>query len=70
MSDTHPLPGLREDQLLTCAEVAQAFSVTEKTVRRLERRGELIAVRIAGTVRFDIGDVRAYVRRRRRGGGR
>lgn len=54
-------PHVYERPLLTTKEVAARLAVSEKTIRRLTKRGELPAVRVGGTVRYDPAEVRSYV---------
>lgn len=47
--------------LLTTAEVAAAFRVTPRTVRRWGQTGELECIRVRGTMRFRRADVAALL---------
>jgi excisionase family DNA binding protein len=54
--------------LLTVAEAAKALAVSTRTIWSLTNRGELPAVRIGRAVRYEIGDLRAWIDRRKSGG--
>ena len=54
-----------EQYLLTVAEVAEAMRVSNMTVYRLIRSGELAATRVGRSSRIWEGDVHAYLRRGR-----
>lgn len=49
------------DRLLTYDDVAKAWGVSHKTVRRMAARGDLTKIRIGGQVRFRQADVDAYI---------
>jgi excisionase family DNA binding protein len=51
--------------LLTPREAAGALSVCEKTLWSLTKRGELPAVRIGRSVRYDLADLRAFIEGRK-----
>lgn len=54
------------DDLLTTRDVAARMRVSEQTVRRWRYDGDLPFVRFGyRTVRFELGDVDDFVRRRR-----
>jgi len=55
------------EALLTLAQVAELFGVHNRTVHRLVERGELAAVRLGTTLRFDPADVRALIEARKAG---
>ena len=44
------------DQLLTKKEVAEMYSVSQRTIDRLAARGKLPRVKIGGCVRFRLAD--------------
>lgn len=48
-------------KLLSVAELADALSVNQLTIRRMVKRGQLTAVRIGRAVRFDPDDVDAFL---------
>jgi excisionase family DNA binding protein len=48
-------------RLLAYEDAAAALSVSERTVKRLVARGQLRAVRVAGTARIRVCDLDAYV---------
>jgi excisionase family DNA binding protein len=52
-----------EPLLLTPKEAAKALSVCERTLYGLTKAGELPAVRIGRAVRYDVGDLRAWIDR-------
>jgi excisionase family DNA binding protein len=53
-------------RLLKTGEVAERLGVTDQTVRRWAKRGEIPTIRLgARTVRFDEGAVESLVRRGR-----
>lgn len=45
------------NRLLSKSEVAEMFSVSQRTVDRLAARGKLPSIKIAGCVRFRLSDV-------------
>ena len=48
--------------LLTINEVAGQLAVSERTVRRMVRTGELVSARVGSAVRIDAEDLEEYVR--------
>ena len=52
----------RLEQLLTSAEVAELFSVDERTLRRWRAEGRIKAIRIGRTVRFHPDDIEQVLR--------
>lgn len=48
-------------KLLTVNELADILSVNQLTIRRMVKRGQLVAVRIGRAVRFDPADIDAYL---------
>jgi excisionase family DNA binding protein len=52
-------------QLFTVAQVADALELHPSTIRRLIRRGDLAVVRIGVAVRLEVGEVAAFIERRR-----
>jgi len=54
-----------EQHLLTVAEVAEVMRVSNMTVYRLIRGGDLMATRVGRSYRIWENDVRAYLRRGR-----
>lgn len=57
-----------DDQVLTVPAVAQWLGVSEKTVYRLVRRGELAAFKVGAAVRVRRSAVLAYMDTARMGG--
>ena len=57
----------RDERLLRAAEVAEALNISKAQVYKLLQAGKIAAVRMEGCVRVKPSDVRAYVRRCRRG---
>jgi excisionase family DNA binding protein len=53
-------PG-REAALLTIAQVAERFSVSERTVWRLISTGELVAIRLGRLIRIPVENLNAYI---------
>lgn len=53
------------ERLLTTKDVAELFGVSPATVRRLVSSGQLARVKVGGSVRFDAGDVTAFVEQSR-----
>lgn len=51
--------------LVTPREAAKALSICEKTLWSLTKCGELPAVRIGRSVRYDVADLRAFIERRK-----
>ena len=47
--------------LMTLTEVAEALRVSERTVRRAGRTGDMRLVRVGRTVRFRRRDVEAFI---------
>lgn len=58
-----PLSTEAEQHLLTVAEVAEVMRVSNMTVYRLIRSGELVATRVGRSYRIWDNDVRSYLRR-------
>lgn len=56
-------PFLPPGQLLTLREVATQLRLSEKTVRRLVARGDLLALRLGRSLRIAEDDLRAYLNR-------
>ena len=54
------------DDFLTIREVADLLKVSDKTVRRLEARGELPGFRVGAQVRFRREDIDAWVEAQQR----
>lgn len=66
----HPWPQLRrakDMKLLTVPEVAEAMKVSEKTVRRLIKRGDLAAYKLGerGQLRINEQELERYVESQR-----
>jgi excisionase family DNA binding protein len=63
MTEMTPLPGRGEsaNRFLTVAEVARGLRVSNMTVYRLVKSGQLSAVRIGRSYRIAEGDVRRYL---------
>lgn len=55
-------------RLLSAAQLARAWALTEGTIRRWAREGKLPAVRIGSEWRFPADRLRAMVREREGGG--
>jgi excisionase family DNA binding protein len=51
--------------LLSIYKTARRLSVSEKTIRRLIRSGELPALRVGGSVRIDPDELNAWLEKRR-----
>lgn len=64
MSDVQN-PACAPVQLLTGRDAAKALAVSLRTLRTLVQRGDLRAVRIGRSVRFDPGDLRRLVDERK-----
>lgn len=64
---SHLTPGARIMKLLTVQEVAEAMKVSEKTVRRLIKRGDLTAYKVGerGQLRVKESDFELYVEAQR-----
>ncbi len=62
-----PAEGTKKMKLLTIAEVAEAMKVSEKTVRRLIKRGDLPAFQLGerGQLRIDENELHRYVESQR-----
>tara|TARA_B100001989_G_scaffold30917_1_gene18402 strand:- start:10 stop:207 length:198 start_codon:yes stop_codon:yes gene_type:complete len=56
------------DDILTVREVAALLKVSDKTVRRLEARGELPSFRVGAQLRFRRVDIYAWVEAQRSAG--
>lgn len=50
-------------RLLTINQVAEILAVSESTIRRLIESGEIVYVRVNGSIRVRPGDVDAYIER-------
>ena len=59
-------PAGDQPSLLTVREVAEVMRVSNMTVYRLIRSGELVATRLGRSYRIWVGDVHAYLSRGRR----
>ena len=60
------MSALNEDQRLTVAQVADELGVSTKTVRRLVKKGELVAYPISERKTYVLrGDLEAFVESRR-----
>lgn len=51
------------DKLLSVNELAEALSVSRRTVYRLVQAGEIPGYRVANVWRFDLAEVKAALRR-------
>lgn len=49
------------DRLLSTREVAELLSVNQKSVRRYAMQGRLHAIKVGGNVRYEEGDVQAFI---------
>lgn len=56
------------ERLWTVADVAEYLGVTERTVRTWQRSQRLPYLKIGGTVRFRLTDVRSWIERFEEGG--
>ena len=52
-------------QLLETDQVAEKLSVNPQTVRRLAKRGEIIAIKIGNDWRFEESDIDAFIAERK-----
>jgi excisionase family DNA binding protein len=52
-------------RLLSIAGAAEYLGVSRATVERLVSRGELPIVKVAGSTRYDVGDLDGFVERNR-----
>ena len=50
-------------------EIAELFDVTEATIQRWVRRGEIPAIRVSDTIRFDPGLLADWIEQRSIAGG-
>lgn len=51
--------------LLTPRTAARSLAVSERTLRYLKARGEIPAVHIGRSLRFDVADLRAFIELRK-----
>jgi len=51
--------------LVTSREAARALSICDKTLWSLTKRGELPAVKIGRSVRYDVADLRDFIDRQK-----
>jgi excisionase family DNA binding protein len=58
--DAAPAP-----ELLTIPEVAELLKVSVSTVRLLQQQRRIPFIKVGGSVRFERGDVLAYLEKRR-----
>jgi excisionase family DNA binding protein len=65
MTANHVTPPATGILLLTARQAAAALSVSERTLWTLTQRGDLPAVRIGRSVRYDPGDLRAWIERQK-----
>ena len=63
------LPPPKQGDMYTTAEVAQIFSVSIATVRRLCDAGELPHIKFGGRIRFEAKALQTYVDERWKPGG-
>lgn len=58
------------DPLLTTADVADRLQVSETTVKRMKRRGDLAYVKVGWSTRYTEREISRYLRSRERRTGR
>ena len=56
-AETHPFPKNNIETLLTCEEVLQIFRISRPTLRRWERDGKIIPIRVGRRLLFKESDV-------------
>ncbi|WP_013629625.1 helix-turn-helix domain-containing protein [Rubinisphaera brasiliensis] len=56
-----------QGQMLTYKDAASYLALSERTVWRLVKSGELKAAKVGGAVRIDPADLRDYVERSKQG---
>jgi excisionase family DNA binding protein len=61
-------PSEKSKEFYTVRDLANLFQVTETTVYRLVRRGELPSYRIGRAIRFRANEVEAFLKRCRNDG--
>ncbi|HUU94501.1 MAG TPA: helix-turn-helix domain-containing protein [Phycisphaerae bacterium] len=54
-------------QLLTPRQAAKALAISERTLWKFTKRGEVPVVRIGRAVRYDQADLQAWIQRRKAG---
>lgn len=59
-----PLRKQFEDRLITANETAEKLGVTRMTLHNLEKREELIPIRIGGKVQYRESDITIYLRKK------
>lgn len=57
-----PLRKQFEDRLITANEAAEKLGVTRMTLHNLEKREELMPIRIGGSVKYRESDITVYLR--------
>lgn len=50
-----------EPMLLTARQAARSLNLSERTLYSITKRGDLPAVRVGRTVRYDPADLRAWI---------
>lgn len=60
--------GLRPTRPLGVKEIVDLFDVSEGTVQRRVRRGEIPAIWVSDTIRFDLGVLADWIEQRSIGG--
>ena len=63
------MSGLSTERLLEASEVAELLSVPESWVRETTRAGQMPVVRLGRYVRYDPGDLLAWLESLKSGGG-
>lgn len=58
----------QQETLVTSKRAAELLAISERTLWQLTNDGHLAAIRFGRTVRYDVGDLRAFVVSRRSGG--
>ncbi len=53
--------------LYSSRQTAKMLNISERTLFDERKRGKIHATRVAGSVKFDIDEIRAYCRRNREG---
>ena len=60
-TESSKLPSEQFEPLLTLKQVAVVLGLSERSVRRIIRAGDLPAIRIGGSPRIRSADLRAYL---------
>ncbi len=61
------MPEQTPTRLLTPKEAARFLSISERTLSRIVKRGELPVIHVASSLRYEMDDLTTYIDRNREG---